>query len=219
VVFCTCVSCLIKWDLCLLFSGQMALHSSEVISWLGLHLGSDFLRGKYGPSNTLPSVWVYTNHSWIVVNLNIPWVLLIFLWLLTTAEIFISVVWFVMALMHENLMLNLNDETVMKFHRGQWAMAVCKWGYLEFFLLVLYMNKYRNNKNLLFIKIYILILCHRVWSHVHFQNKYVLWELLIDIALSLFLTPLHFYCRVSEIASGTSAAWYICIIGAHPLCI
>lgn len=72
VVFCTCVPCLIKWDLCLLSSGQMALRSSEVIAWLGLHLVSHFLRGKYGPSSTLPSVWVYTNHSWNMVNLNIP---------------------------------------------------------------------------------------------------------------------------------------------------
>jgi len=168
VVFCTCVSCLIKWALCLLFSGQMALHSSEVIVWLGLHLVSHFLRGKYGPSNTLPLVWVYTNH---------------------------------------------------KCHKGQWAMALYKWGYLEICLLVFYMNTYRNNKNLLSIKICILISCHRVWSHVYFQNKYVLWKQLIDIALSLFLTPLRFYWRLSEIASDTFAAWFICIIGAYPLCV
>ena len=104
--------------------------------------------------------------------------------------------------MHENFMLNLNDETVMKCHKGQWAMAIYKWDYLEFFLLVFYMNTYRNKKNLLFIKICNLILCRRVWNHVYFQNKYVLWELLIDIALSLFLTPLRFYWRVSEIASA-----------------
>jgi hypothetical protein len=42
---------------------------------------------------------------------------------------------------------------------------------------------------------------------------------LIDIALSLFLTPIRFYRRVSEIDSDTFAAWYICIIGAHPLCV
>jgi len=121
--------------------------------------------------------------------------------------------------MHGNFILNSNDESVMKCHRGQWAMAVYKWGYLDIFLLVFYMNTYRNNKNLLFIKICILILCYRVWSHVYFQNKYVLWELLIDIALSIFLTALRFYWRVKEIAIDTFAARCICIIGAHPICV
>jgi hypothetical protein len=89
----------------------------------------------------------------------------------------------------------------------------------KFFLLVFYMNTYRNNKNLLFIKICVLILWHRVWNHVYCGNKYALWELLIDIALSLFLIHLHFCWWVSEIASDAFAAWYICIIGAHPLCV
>jgi hypothetical protein len=124
-----------------------------------------------------------------------------------------------MAFMHGNFMLNSNDETVLKCHRGQWAIAIYKWGYLEIFLLVFYINMYRNNNSLLFIKICVLILCHRVRSHVYFQNKCVLWELLIDIALSFFLAHLRFYWRVSEISSDTFAAWYICFIGAHPLCV
>jgi hypothetical protein len=120
-----------------------------------------------------------------------------------------------MAFMHGNFMLNSNDEAVMQCHKGQGATAIYKWGYLEIFLFLFYVNRYWNNKNLLLIKICILILCHRVWSHVYFWNKYVLGELLIDIAHSLFLTPLRFYWRVSEIASDTFASWCICIIGAH----
>jgi hypothetical protein len=70
------------------------------------------------------------------------------------------VVWFVMAFICGNFMLKATcDEIIMKCHKGQWAMAICKWGYLDIFCWGIRWTGTETAKHSLFINFCILILC------------------------------------------------------------